>query len=231
MTYLLLAAAAVTAIDAEDPAATKLLAEARAARATWADFPGFTADCAVNLDGKVTKGKVTVSATGQVKLDGFGDAPARWAQRTLGSIVGHRMPGADPGTPCRFAGDDADHPFGRTVKVLNDEFHSSYRIKDRQILVVNRTQGEQRFTITVLESRTNAEGKYLSTNFAVNYWDGATGELIRSEANYQSWTRLDQFDLPVTALVQTATRASDGGLTARSVTLSNHQLTKKTAAK
>ena len=41
---------------AADPAATKLLADARAARAVWKDFPGFTADLEVNIDGKVVKG-------------------------------------------------------------------------------------------------------------------------------------------------------------------------------
>ena len=44
-----------------DPAATQLLAEARAARALWQDFPGFSADVEVNLDGQVTASRVEVS--------------------------------------------------------------------------------------------------------------------------------------------------------------------------
>src|SRR5262249_24905228 len=44
-----------------DPAATKLLAEARAARALYHNFPGFSADIEVNLDGKATRGRVEVS--------------------------------------------------------------------------------------------------------------------------------------------------------------------------
>src|SRR5262249_38768772 len=52
----------------EDPAATKLLADARAARAVWKDFPGFSADVAVNHDGTVHKGHVEISPQGKVTL-------------------------------------------------------------------------------------------------------------------------------------------------------------------
>ena len=41
-----------------DPLATKLLADARAARAQWEKFPGFTADIEINFDGKISQGKV-----------------------------------------------------------------------------------------------------------------------------------------------------------------------------
>ena len=42
----------------EDAAATKLLADARAARASWTDFPGFTADVAVNTEGGGSLGAI-----------------------------------------------------------------------------------------------------------------------------------------------------------------------------
>src|SRR5262249_39369297 len=121
-----------------DPAATKLLAEARAARASWNQFPGFSADLEVNLDGKVVKGRVEVNPKGKVKLDLPEGEAHDWARRQLGSIVGHRMDGGTSlETPCAFADDNAHHPLGRAIRVLNDEFHSSYRIRDRQIIVVN----------------------------------------------------------------------------------------------
>ena len=40
-----------------DPEATKLLADARAARANWDHFPGFKADMEVNIDGKVFRSR------------------------------------------------------------------------------------------------------------------------------------------------------------------------------
>jgi hypothetical protein len=206
---------------AADPAATKLLAEARAARAVWDKFPGFTADVEVNVEGKVARGRVTVDAKGDVTLKLPDDAAEGWARRTLASVVGHRLGdgGGEP-TPCAFADDDADHPLGRAVNVLGDEFHSSYRIRDNQILVVNREAGDSRFTITVLENTLNEEKKYLPAFFVVNTWDKADA-LTRSEAHRQTWKRVGKFDLPESITVLTATA---GKQEARRQTLTNHRL-------
>ncbi len=215
----------------EDPAATKLLADARAARAQWPNFPGFTADAEVNFDGKVHKGKVTVGVDGKVRFDGLDKEVDGWARRTLGSIVGHRTDNSvSLNTPAAFADDVKDHPQGRAIKVLNDELHSSYRIKDNQITEVNRAMKDRRFTITVLENKKNAEDKFLSVTFVVNYWDLAGGELLRSESNHHTWTRVGKFDLPASAKVVTATPAKKAegggqpGITTQSITLSNHKL-------
>lgn len=210
-----------------DPAATKLLADARAARATWHNFPGFTADVAVNVNGTIARGTATVSPKGKLtlKLDGA-DAPTlKWAQRTLGSIIGHRLDGgAGPDTPCAFADDVTDHPLGRAIRVLNDEFHSSYRIRDRQVIVVNRAMRDARFTITVLENRVNAEKKFLPACFVVNTWDKKTDALTASEAHHQTWQRVGGFDLPHTT---TVVKAGSGKQGARSITLTNLHLAEK----
>jgi hypothetical protein len=65
------AAVPVQAQPEEDPAASILLAEARAA---WRNFPGFTADLTVNFDGKTHPGKLALSGTGKVKVDVADDA-------------------------------------------------------------------------------------------------------------------------------------------------------------
>jgi hypothetical protein len=149
---VLLAALAVPALGADrpadeksqaDPAATKLLAEARAARAQWEDFPGFRADLTINLDGKVTKGTVEVSAKGKVTIHAPGadtqSEAGRWAIEQLASLAAHRLDNsAALDTPCAFLDDNKDDPRGRALRVLGDEFHSSYRVRDRQIIVVNR---------------------------------------------------------------------------------------------
>jgi hypothetical protein len=207
-----------------NPAATRLLAEARAARASWVDFPGFTADLEVNLDGRVSRGHVEVKPDGKLSLDLEDKEVAVWARRELGSTVGHRLDNsAALQTPCAFADEDETNPLGRAIRVLNDEFHSSYRIRDRQITVVNRAMpmSGTRFTITVLANRRNEDGYFLPLSFVVNSWDVRSGALQSSEAHHQSWARVGKFDLPVTALVVTA---KEGGQEARSLTLSNHRL-------
>jgi hypothetical protein len=211
-----------------DPAATKLLADARAARANWTGFPGFTADAEVNLDGHTGRARVEVKPDGKVSLEAAGqplDKEAdNWVRRELGSVAGHRLDsGTDLETPCAFANEDADHPLGRAVRVLNDEFHSSYRIRDRQIIVVNRQMPQQgvRFTITVLENRLNDEKQYLPVSFVVNSWDLKGNTLTRSEAHHQTWQRVGKFDLPQSITVVSATGDKQE---ARSLKLSNFKL-------
>jgi hypothetical protein len=221
---LILAVAACSGRSSEkaDPAATKLLAEARAARARWEDFPGFSADLEVNLDGKVSKGHVQVNSRGKLEMKLNDEAAEKWARGILGSTVGHRLdslPSMD--TPCVFLDDNADHPLGRAIRVLGDEFHSSYRIRDRQILVVNRRMEDVRFSITVLENLRNPEKLFLPTDFVVTSWDLKSDVLRSSEAHHQTWERIGKFDLPVTTLV---VRATPGKLEARSLKLSNHKL-------
>jgi hypothetical protein len=232
LSALLLASASLLADDkpAADPAATKLLAEARAARASWTNFPGFTADVAVNTDGKIARGTVTVGADGKVKIDGLDKSVESWAKGSLASIVGHRLDDGSPAheTPCAFADNVEHHPMGRAIRVLNDELHSSYRIRDRQITEVNREMKDRRFTISVLDNKPNAEGKFLSANFVVNYWSLENGDLLRSETTQQTWTRVGKFDLPAVSLVLTAAKQKSGEAekepATRSLTLSNHKL-------
>src|SRR5579871_982039 len=68
---------------AADPAATKLLSDARAARALYHDFPGFRAVVEVNHDGKRTQGQVEVSEKGKVVLKIDNADAAKWAKHTL----------------------------------------------------------------------------------------------------------------------------------------------------
>ncbi len=208
----------------ESSEASKMLADARAARAEWSGFTGFSADVEVNVEGKIHKGKVDVDHKGKVQVSGLGDtAVENQLKRQLSSIVGHRLAdGGEQKTPCAFGDEDAHHPLGRAIEVLNDEFHSSYRIRDRQVIVVNRTMKEARFTITVLENKLNEDKQYLPAHYVVNYWDVKSNALRRSETFHQEWVRVGKLDLPASSLVVTAT--SDGKLEARQLKLSNHKL-------
>jgi hypothetical protein len=145
-----------------------------------------------------------------------------WARRQVSSLVAHRLPGAtELSTPCAFADQVQDHPQGRTIRVLNDELHSSYRIRDKQILEVNRAMGETRFTITVLENLWTKEKQYLPVAYVVNTWDAKSNQLRSSAAHHDTWTRVGAYDLPLTIGIVTAT---SGQLESRSLTFANHRL-------
>jgi Protein of unknown function (DUF3386) len=219
---IVIAVSPLGAADPANPEATKLLADARAARAEWDAFPGFSADLEVNVEGTATRGKVKVSPAGKVTLELDG-AATEWTKRTLESLVGHRLPSGEKlDTPCAFADEVTDHPLGRAIRVLNDEYHSSYRIRDRQVIVVNRQAGPtMRFTITVLENHVNAEKKFLPISYVVNTWDAKSGALKSSAAHHDTWERVGKFDLPKTVMVVSAT---EGKQESRSLKFSNWKL-------
>ena len=226
LSYFLVSAIAfglMAAASAGDPAATKLLADARAARAIYHNFPGFSANIEVNLDGNARHGQVEIDKDGKATLKLDDEDAAKWAKNTLGSIIGHRLSsGPDEETPCVFADEDQDHPLGRAIRVVNDEFHSSYRIRDRQVIVVNRQMPGSRFTIAVMESVLTQEKKFLPACYVVNTWDAKSNALTSSETHHQTWQRVGAFDLPKETLTVKAT--AGGKLESRSIKLSKIRL-------
>src|SRR5262249_40596401 len=135
-----------------DTEAVALFEEALAARAQWQGFPGFTALATGKLEGRDFSGQVTVDADGGVRFQTKEKAAKRWVEDQLGSIALHRGAGESERTKpvLRFGDDDEDHPLGRLLVFDGGRFASSYRIKDKQIMVVNRHIGRLNMTITVL---------------------------------------------------------------------------------
>jgi hypothetical protein len=210
-----------TGADAE---AVKLFEEAIAQRAQWSKFPGFTAEVTADVDGRPFSGKVTVSATGEVDLDSGDEPAAQWVRDQLASITMHRAAdnsASDEKPVLRFADDNTDHPLGRLLEFDGGQFASSYRVRDKQLLVVNRNFGKQDMTITVLDNEQNAEGKFLPRSYSVQYWDAETGKLSRVESVQDRWTRVGAFDLPRSHTLSTANAA---GLGVKSFSLRDHKL-------
>ena len=158
-----------------DPEAVKLFEEAVAARAQWKDFPGFTATIDGNIDGRPIAGDVTVAADGSVTIDAADEPTADWVREQLESITRHRVASeaaSDANRPVlRFADEESDHPLGRLLEFDGGQFASSYRVRDRQIMVVNRHFGEQDMTITVLDNERTATDRFLPRSYTVQYWD------------------------------------------------------------
>ena len=74
------------------------------------------------------------------------------------------------------------------------------------------------------------EKKFLPTSYVVNSWDLKTGALRSSTAFHHTWQRVEGFELPQVTLVVDAGGASRSAearpLEARTLTLTNHQLTR-----
>jgi hypothetical protein len=213
-----------------DPAAVARFEEALAARAQWKNFPGFSATIQGNLDGRRFEGTVSIDAKGKIDFSDTDptrtEAVAGWVEEQLESIVLHRLarpaPAGEQAKPVlRFGDAKDDHPLGRLLIFDGGKFASSYRVMDKQIMVVNRNVGKENMTITVLQNDRNAEGLFLPRSYTVQYWDATSGELKRTETVQDRWQRVGSWDLPGQ---HTVTHATAAGLSVRSITLTKHQL-------
>jgi hypothetical protein len=215
-----------------DPAAVALFEEAIAARASWHDFPGFTAHLSGSVDGRRFSGTVTIDAAGEVSLTedspGKAEDAAKWVQEQLESIVLHRLarptPAGRSAPVLRFGESGDDHPLGRLLVFAGGKFASSYRVKDKQLTVVNRVLRKGNLTIITLENDRNAEGRFLPRSYVVQHWQSGTGKLLRLETVQDRWQRVGSWDLPASHAV---TSSSDAGLSVRTFTLSKLELLPK----
>lgn len=203
------------------PTANELLAQAREGRATWENFPGFTAKVVVRVDEESSSAELIVDSLGEVKLKGISDSVKGWAYQQLQLAIRHRLPAPFSEDEVVY-GDDGKNPLGRLIRFEGDSAHSAYRVKDSVITEVNRSMGKMRFTISTLEVARNAEGKYLTKNYSASYWDTASGKLTSNEAVRQNWVRVGKYDLPAEHMV---VKASDGAQKVLQITFTDHVLT------
>jgi hypothetical protein len=205
-----------------EPAAHALLRSAYAAAYRYpSDFGGFQAHVEVVEDTTRSAGRVDVRGPRAIQLDLTDDAPGRdWLLQELASMVGHRWAMEYEQADGRFSlslGPEEAHPLGRLVRVLDDPYHSTYRVLDGQIVQIDRQMGGMRFSICV-QARTFApDGRALPGQFSVAYWDTTASRLTRADTYMDEYASVDGVYLPVRRCVVTA---DDTGLTTRELRLS-----------
>lgn len=182
--------------DDKDVTAAELLARARADRALWEDFHGFTADVKVHIDNQLETGTIEIDENGKAKFVGIEKNQTPLLRQQLGSMIAHRLPDASIGDEADFAQEDGLHVLGRKLKLAEESMGSIYRIQDDVVTEVNREMGNQKFTISMLDVEHNAEGKYLPKVFNVSFWDAESGDLKQSQTYYHKWERVGKYDLP-----------------------------------
>lgn len=219
-TYLSVHFELAGAAPAPDAEAVRVLDEAHRARANWkADFPGFTAEAVLQINGRTTKGKITVGPDFAIRYE-LGDPELQKAVHpSFASLIMHRR---GSGAPPRYAAtwrDSEAHPLGRAIN-LNDDLGSYYRVRDRQILQVNRRMGSQRFTNNVLENEETRLG-FLPRVWTVAYYDNETNRLLRVSTTRVTWTWQGDVFLP--ASLETSNSHGEG-TDYSSLTLTHHRL-------
>ncbi len=212
---------------ADDPNARALLRKAFEATARWQkDFTGFTADLTVNVNGKETRGPVTVKGPREVSVQLDDADTQKWAQEQLGMIAVHRGPRSFEESDGKYTltMEEDGHPLG--TKLIIHGSHSFYRIKDDRITQINRSMAHPgmapfAFTINVEESTVTQDGKNLTTKYTVYYYSPTDGKLNNVESFTDTHVRVGSSDLPATRRIISF---ENGTVIVKSLTFTNHTL-------
>ncbi|MER3422803.1 MAG: hypothetical protein C4293_05795 [Nitrospiraceae bacterium] len=209
----------------DDPRARAMLREAFEKTARWQlDFKGFTADLTVNVNGKETKGTVTVKSAREVNVTFADPELQKWAENQIGMIAVHRGPRSFEESDGKYAltlGDDVNHPFGPKLFIHGDGMQSFYRIKNQRITQINRKMPHMAFTINVEDSAVTKEGKFITTRYTVYYYSPQDGKLTNVESFSDSHTRVESSDLPAHRRILSY---ENGEVIVKSLTFENHKM-------
>ena len=188
-------------------------------------FGGFVANVRLAYDGSAARGRVEVASPQEIGLEiDAGEAATAWLRQELASMVGHRWPTPYEESDGRWTltiEPEEDHPLGALVRVHDDPFGSSYRVREGRIAQVTRQMGPRRFSIIPHDHVITADGRTLPSHFSVLFWDSEQGRLIRSDAYQDRYVAVDGVYLPAGRRVVSA---EDGGITVRELKLSDHAL-------
>ncbi len=207
----------------DDPKARELLQAAFSKTARWqADFKGFQADLRINVNGKETKGTVTVKGPRDVTVV-IDDADLQtWAQNQSGMIAVHRGPRnfqESDGKHTLTLGGEEDHPLGQRINIHGDGMGSWYRIKDNHITQINRNMPQAAFTINVEDSTITQDQQHLTTRYTVYYFSPKDRSLKNVDSFSDTHVRVGNSDLPATRRIISY---ENGEIVGRTLTFENH---------
>jgi hypothetical protein len=132
--------------------------------------------------------KVTVVGTGERAED---------YQRRVESLIQHRLPNdfdqGDGKHNLTWTG--KDNLIGKQI-ALNDAMNSMYRVSADAIVEVDRTLGDTRLVVSVVDIEKLATGKNLPKAMVVSYFDAASGALKRTETLLDEYGEQDGVLIP-----------------------------------
>lgn len=200
--------------------ADELMKRAHEGRVSWRDFRGFQADVTASTDGKTAKGKLTVESDGTIRLDLRNAEGMEWVEKSLDSVIGHRVADGAAVQNVEFADEDTHHPLGRLIKSRNPNEKSLWRVQGDVMTEVHRFPGQTHMVISVGEVYRTDDNLHLPRSFVTSTWNTETKQLISSRQVHNEWKRVDQWDLPtrITAM----TNKNDGTRRVEQIVLSNH---------
>ncbi len=215
----------VATTQEDDPKAREAMAEVFGNTARWdGNFPGFTADVTVNMNGQEVKGTITVKGPREMETTITDEKAKSFLTENMGSIAMHRGPRSFDESDGKYKisfGDDGSHPMGRKIVLGGDGMKSYYRIKGGRIHQINRQSPRMSFSINIEESAKNDEGQFLTKKYSVFYFDPESKALKDVESYTDQYTRVGAYDLPE---LRRIIHCEDNWVCVDSMSLSNHKL-------
>ncbi|MEM0924922.1 MAG: DUF3386 family protein [Planctomycetota bacterium] len=200
--------------------ATNVMQTAHESRATWDQFPGFTANVTIATDGVAQARSIVVSEDFDYKLSSSDVALEPWVDSKLRSVIGHRRP-SDAPAEVTLAGEQGTPEFG--VYVERTDGNGTLRIQDGLIREVHRKSDSRWFEITNVKLFDAGDGRVLPETTMVTYRDPQTGDITSVKTNRFEWTKLGDFFVPDRCL--TIETGAAGTRETRELVFTNHQLT------
>jgi hypothetical protein len=209
----------------DDPKARELLQAAFAKTARWQpDFKGFQADLRINVNGKESKGTVTVKGPQDVSV-AIDDAELqKWSQNQIGMIAVHRGPRNFQESDGKYTltlGGEEEYPLGQRIMIHGDGMGSWYRVKNNRITQINRNMPQAAFTINVEDSAVTQDQHYLTTRYTVYYFSPKDRSLKNVDSFSDTHVRVGNSDLPATRRIISY---ENGEVVVRSLIFENHKM-------
>lgn len=159
---------------------------------------GVQMEISADVDGKEVTGSFSFDLGTGVSAKLTGDETAKkWVEGQVRSLLLHRSAGrfedGDGAYELEYTG--SQNALGRQIQV-NDASKTKYRVKDGQILEVERNMGPTRLLVSVLDSISTSETKKLATLMTVSTFDVATGAIKSSSLITDSFSSVDGIWLP-----------------------------------
>lgn len=194
-------------VEASDSPAYNTLRAAAESRETFpSKLLGFQMEIDADVNGKSVKGSFSYDAGTGVAAQLQGDEESKkWVEGQIKSIVMHRNGGrfedGDGAHEMEFTG--SENALGKQI-LVKDPSKTRYRVRDGQILEVERNMGTTRLFVSVLESIATNPGKTLATEMTVSSFDMSTGALKSSSLITDAFAATDGVWLPTKrSVVQT----------------------------
>ncbi|AFY75302.1 Protein of unknown function (DUF3386) [Synechococcus sp. PCC 7502] len=193
-------------------------------RYTWdSNFPGFSADVSVSIDGMTRTGRATITKdlTVEVIMDDQKlitrtsrtpsgeektitvDEEQEWLTNQLKDVVTHRKRKSfeDAHGKSSFSMGDRDASGAVEILVSGDSMGSNYKVKDNQISLVSRVMGRIGFVINHLAHLDTGEG-YISSAYNAIFRNPQTDAITRQAKFEDNYEKIGNYYVMTSQFVQ-----------------------------